>query len=715
MHRTEGTNNASNLFTNGPPATCVTDDWLNAVQEEIANVIEKLGVPLKTANTDTRDQLYNTLITRLQRYYVVDYTETDQGNNGNGRSAKDLIDLIGTVKSATLIFPHNSDGNTTIYTFSSDVTIPSNIKTVIENGSLLSIENPNPAYSQAFGHGFNSSLAVTFTINGPFEAGLYQVFSGAGTMSFGYKRTVRGEWWGALTSASAATNTSAFQAAIDSIDSIASGGTLKISDGTFTVDAVTMIILISNLKVEFQSRAAKLKAADTATNAVTAIFYAEGKSNIDIVGSGSLEGDRDEHTGVTGEAGMGIRFRYVKNANIEDMFIEDCWGDGINIADDASHDSCENINIRGCHVGDCRRHGISITGLLRGTISDCFCSAMNGVIGGEAGIDIEPGTSDTVNDVTVSNCVCTNNNGPGIAVGGSGGNVTGQRRIKLLGNTCKDNGGRGISFFYANESIIANNICKDNGAEGMKVSGSAATALENVTIEGNQLIGSTNDGIYIGESIECILKGNTCKDNGLHGIRLERLSNYCDNHQVEGNTCIANSQTTDDTYDNIHLANGSHNNLIADNTCRHGGGAKQPKYGISVGGTGANRTMINGNHLYNSGKTKSIFDASNDAIIQGNYGDEETITADAQTLQHWGVTYLDSSGGARTGTMPIGKYQGQQKLISMQTAGNNFDITITRHETNDNEVARFDAVDEYLLLIWTGTEWATVSNSCTFP
>jgi hypothetical protein len=58
---------------------------------------------------------------------------------------------------------------------------------------------------------------------------------------------------------------------------------------------------------------------------------------------------------------------------------------------------------------------------------------------------------------------------------------------------------------------------------------------------------------------------------------------------------------------------------------------------------------------------------------------------------------------------------GQFKLITMSTAGNNADLTIASHETADSEVARFDAADEYLLLIWTGTEWATVSNSCTFP
>lgn len=62
MHRTEGTNYApGNLFKNGPPGTVVEQEWLNAVQEEIANVIETAGISLLSAATDSRDQLMTAL------------------------------------------------------------------------------------------------------------------------------------------------------------------------------------------------------------------------------------------------------------------------------------------------------------------------------------------------------------------------------------------------------------------------------------------------------------------------------------------------------------------------------------------------------------------------------------------------------------------------------------------------------------------------------
>lgn len=67
MHRTEGDGHVSNLFDPGDPfiptpATLVTADWANAVQEELALAIEGLGGTLATAATDTTP---NQLLTRL--------------------------------------------------------------------------------------------------------------------------------------------------------------------------------------------------------------------------------------------------------------------------------------------------------------------------------------------------------------------------------------------------------------------------------------------------------------------------------------------------------------------------------------------------------------------------------------------------------------------------------------------------------------------------
>lgn len=92
----------------------------------------------------------------------------------------------------------------------------------------------------------------------------------------------------------------------------------------------------------------------------------------------------------------------------------------------------------------------------------------------------------------------------------------------------------------------------------------------------------------------------------------------------------------------------------------------------------------------------------------------ESVTGTV-TLRNFGVSDLDSSGGAVSATLGSGTYVGQIKIITMYSdATNSSTVSITNHETSDPEVATFDALDEYLVLVWTGTEWATVANTCTF-
>ena len=110
--------------------------------------------------------------------YFADSTEADQGAAGSGRSVKDLVDLIGS-NNATIVLTHHGSA-TTDYIFGTDETIPSNITLKIQKGARASI-----------------AAAQTLTINGSFDAGLYQVFSGAGSVSFsvGSIDGAYPQWW----------------------------------------------------------------------------------------------------------------------------------------------------------------------------------------------------------------------------------------------------------------------------------------------------------------------------------------------------------------------------------------------------------------------------------------------------------------------------------------------------------------------------------------
>ncbi|MEJ1378184.1 MAG: phage tail protein [Candidatus Sedimenticola sp. (ex Thyasira tokunagai)] len=68
MHRIDGPGHNNNAFTEGDPqtatpATQVTDDWLNSIQEELANVIEEDGGVLNKADNTQ-------LLTKIQALIV---------------------------------------------------------------------------------------------------------------------------------------------------------------------------------------------------------------------------------------------------------------------------------------------------------------------------------------------------------------------------------------------------------------------------------------------------------------------------------------------------------------------------------------------------------------------------------------------------------------------------------------------------------------------
>jgi len=114
-------------------------------------------------------------------------------------------------------------------TVSANLTIPSNILLKVLKGNTLSI-----------------SFGVTLTINGPFEAGLYQVFSGDGSVSFGSGSVaeVYPEWWGLSTSADASTNTAAIHKAMNSFRHVRIPTT-----GTIPIETITFPTSYTHLKL----------------------------------------------------------------------------------------------------------------------------------------------------------------------------------------------------------------------------------------------------------------------------------------------------------------------------------------------------------------------------------------------------------------------------------------------------------------------------------
>jgi len=105
------------------------------------------------------------------------YVAAMAGDHGNAALTGSLAWVIATLAGdpATVILP----GDQT-YQISTNLTVPATVCLVMHRGAEFSVDNTK-----------------TLTINGTFEAGLYQVFSGAGSVKFGSLVTeVYPEWWG---------------------------------------------------------------------------------------------------------------------------------------------------------------------------------------------------------------------------------------------------------------------------------------------------------------------------------------------------------------------------------------------------------------------------------------------------------------------------------------------------------------------------------------
>ena len=138
-----------------------------------------------------------------------------------------LISFAASANASVLVFSSNGAFTTeTSIDSARSVGYAGNRKVVVTSALSSSFSN----ISTASVHGWPTDRALhiekggslgnttTFRINGPFSAGRYQVFTGAGKILFGQGSVQEAfpEWWGFSQTASATVNAAALQAAVDS-------------------------------------------------------------------------------------------------------------------------------------------------------------------------------------------------------------------------------------------------------------------------------------------------------------------------------------------------------------------------------------------------------------------------------------------------------------------------------------------------------------------
>lgn len=241
---------------------------------------------------------------------------------------------------------------------------------------------------------------------------------------------------------------------------------ITIEDGTYPVATLTnqtgAITIGSNTEINLIG---KIKQLPNSFNAGYVIDLSGGAENVYIHGSGTIEGDKQEHTGSGGEHGHGINICNASNVIVEGVAIKYCWGDCVYIGYQAT--PAVNVVLRNLTMIEGRRQGVSITSCKNVIIENCTIRDINGTAP-QSGIDIEPNTNSVVDNIVIRNC------------------------------SIIDCSGWGIELYNKNISsindVLIQNVVIDGCAKGI---GSTKINITGLTIDSVIIKNHTSKGLYI--------------------------------------------------------------------------------------------------------------------------------------------------------------------------------------------------------------------------
>jgi hypothetical protein len=286
-----------------------------------------------------------------------------------------------------------------------------------------------------------------------------------------------------------ADDSAAIQAAIDAV--AGTKGTVLVPDGVYLVETVgkTRVKLGSDMTLKL-AQGAVLKAIPN-DEPKYAVLTISGVANVWVTG-GTLEGDRNEHRGKSGEWGMGIRIDDgAKHITISGLTSKKMWGDGFYVQE------AEDVRFCGVTADGNRRQGLSIiaaNGLL--VLNSTFKNTHG--TRPSAGIDLEPDKErQTISHVRIEGSKFLDNAGEGILVAGKKARIS---KVEMMRNTFRGN----RPFVVENAPGIAASICGNRQTSKQP----AASGSFNTYAEPVEIVALQND---CGEMGFVIDRGNTKK------------------------------------------------------------------------------------------------------------------------------------------------------------------------------------------------------------
>lgn len=145
------------------------------------------------------------------------------------------------------------------------------------------------------------------------------------------------------------------------------------------------------------------------------IFSIINKKRVTINGDIVVYGDKDTHTGTSGEWGYGFVIFDSDEIKTNDIYAYDMWGDGVNVDGQNGLISNNAIKLGDIYVDGCRRQGLTISSCNIMKVGKLFASNIQGTAP-MAGLDVEPNIYQRVTDLEVGDVHLKNCKDLGIAI-----------------------------------------------------------------------------------------------------------------------------------------------------------------------------------------------------------------------------------------------------------------------------------------------------------
>jgi hypothetical protein len=252
-------------------------------------------------------------VLRSERIFYPDASQADQGAAVGGLvTVKDIVDAVGTSSKATIVLERGASGNSTSYIFLTSETIPSNIDLQFENGAM-----------------FAPATSVTVTPYSPeniIAGDRQQIFTGSGKVKFTKGGTIHPGWFGVVADddgAGAGTdNSSAIEAAFNSVCQATGGVRVKFQPGFYNSDDIPQISINSNTNGGYDSYFTgsvyiDLRGCQFYHSGTGPLWYLQGAPSVDrsiTIDTGVLIGTADTEALIKGRdmARCGVRIEQLK-------------------------------------------------------------------------------------------------------------------------------------------------------------------------------------------------------------------------------------------------------------------------------------------------------------------------------------------------------------------------------------------------------------------